>query len=138
MGLEDAMAEYGPAWLGIWLNILMVGGFFLPLTLVIWKPTRLTALYCVLAGIVSALGVGWLYEQLGYVKLLGLPHIIFWTPLAIHLWRKTKSTDVTTSPRIILWLVLATILISLAFDYSDVIRYLLGERTALAMPASDA
>ena len=31
--------------------------------------------------------------------------------------------------------VLATILISLAFDYTDVLRYLIGERTPLAKPA---
>jgi hypothetical protein len=31
--------------------------------------------------------------------------------------------------------VLATILVSLAFDYADVARYLLGERAATALPA---
>jgi hypothetical protein len=27
----------------------------------------------------------WLYDRMGYVKLLGLPHIVVWTPLAIYL-----------------------------------------------------
>jgi hypothetical protein len=38
-------------------------------------------------------------------------------------------------PRRIIAVVLATIAVSLAFDYVDALRYLLGERTPLARPA---
>lgn len=136
MTLVEAMAAHGPSWLGLWLNVLMLGGFILPLALFIWKPTRMTALYCLIAGVLNAVGVGWMYEQMGYVKLLGLPHVLFWTPLAIHLWIKMRAVEVPKIPRIIIGIILAVIVVSLAFDYTDVVRYLLGERTPLAMPAA--
>jgi len=70
MTLPEAIAQQ-PAWLGIWLNILMLGAFILPLTLFIWKPTRLVALAAIFTGLLSAVGVDWLFNQLGYVRLLG-------------------------------------------------------------------
>ena len=82
------------------------------------------------------MGVGYMYDQLGYVKLLGLPHILFWTPLAVYLFATFRKPQLTKAPKIIIALILATILISLAFDYTDVIRYALGERTPLALPPS--
>ncbi len=76
-----------------------------------------------------------LYQQIGYVKLLGLAHIIAWTPLAVHLWFKMRAPDVTKAPRLIMGVVFTIILVSLAFDYVDAIRYLAGDRTPLAVAA---
>ncbi|WP_299732334.1 hypothetical protein [uncultured Tateyamaria sp.] len=136
MTFEEAVATHAPAWVGIWLNFLLLGAIVLPLTLVIWKSTRLTALFALLAGVIGVVGVMTMYEQLGYVKLLGLPHIIAWTPLVIHLWFKMKSPDVSRVPRVIMGVAFATMIISLAFDYTDVIRYIAGERTPLAVAAT--
>lgn len=136
MTLNEAMAQYGPPWLGIWLMILLVGAFVLPFGLFIWRSTRWTAAFCLIAGLLGGLGVNWLYGQMGYVKLLGLPHIIFWTPLAVHLWTKMRSHAVEKAPRILIAVILTIILISLAFDYVDTIRYILGERTPLGPPPS--
>lgn len=129
MTFDEAVATYAPAWVGIWLNVLLLGAIVLPLSLFIWKSTRLTALFVVLAGAFSVAGVMTLYDQLGYVKLLGLPHIIAWTPLVIHMWFKMKSPDVNFAPRVIMGIAIATMTISLAFDYVDTIRYIAGERT---------
>ena len=126
MTLEEALAQQ-PAWLGIWLNIMMLGAFVAPLALFIWKQTRLVAFAAVVAGVLSAVGVSWMFDQLGYVRLLGLPHVILWTPLAIYLIAKIRAEDMPAWPRRIMMVVLATILISLAFDYTDVIRYFLGD-----------
>jgi integral membrane sensor domain MASE1 len=71
---------------------------------------------------------------MGYVKLLGLPHIFVWTPLAIYFVTLLRRPDVPVWPRRVIVVALGTILISLAFDYTDVARYLLGERTPLARP----
>lgn len=76
-----------------------------------------------------------LYQELGYVKLLGVAHIVAWTPFAIYLWFKMRAPDVTRGPRIIIGVVLATITVSLVFDYVDAIRYLAGDRTPLAVAA---
>jgi hypothetical protein len=134
MTLTEAIALQ-PAWVGIWLNVLLGGAFVLPLTLFIWRRTRIVAAVILAANVFGALGVEWMYSQMGYVKLLGLPHILFWTPLAIYLVTKITEAGMPVWPRRIMMLVLATIVISLAFDYADAIRYFLGNTTPSVMPA---
>ena len=134
MTFNEAVAAHAPAWVGIWLNIMLLGAIVLPLTLFIWKSTRLTALFTLIAGVVGVVGVMAMYQQLGYVKLLGLPHIVAWTPLVIYLVYKLRSTDIGRASRIIIGIAIATITTSLAFDYVDVLRYLAGERMPLALP----
>lgn len=134
MTLHQAIALQ-PKWIGYWLDWLLFGAFILPLALLIWRQSRIAAIVTVAASVIGAFGVAWLYGQLGYVKLLGLPHIVLWTPLAYYLFMQTKRADIPRWPRRIIVVVLATILISLAFDYADVLRYALGERTPAAKPA---
>ena len=60
-----------------------------------------------------------------------LPHIVIWTPLAIYLYRRRKHF---VNPWPVRWTVtalMATIVVSLGFDYVDILRYLLGERAPL-------
>ena len=130
MTLNEAMAAHGPDWLGIWMPVLFGGAFILPLTLLIWKPTRLAAIVTVLASFLGALTTNMLYSKMGYVKLLGLPHIIFWTPIVIYLFTLLRKPAVGKIPTGIITVVSVVILISLAFDYTDVIKYLLGDRAA--------
>lgn len=131
MSMEEVIAQQ-PAWLGLWLNWLMIGGFVLPATLLIWRSTRISGLLGLLAGFLSGYAVFWLFGRFGYVKLLGLPHILFWTPYAVYLAGQVTRGTVPRLPRWIMIVILGTLLVSLAFDYVDVIRYLLGERTPLA------
>ena len=134
MTLEQAIAQQ-PAWVGYWLYWLLFGAFVLPLALLVWRQSRIAGVAAIVAAVVAGLGVGWLYDQMGYVRLLGLPHIVAWTPLAIYLFVQIRRDDMPRWPRRIMVVVLATILVSLAFDYVDALRYLLGERTPLARPA---
>lgn len=135
MTFNEAVAAHAPAWVAIWINILLLGAMILPLTLFFWKSTRLTALFSLVAGIISVGGIMFLYQQLGYVKLLGLAHIVAWTPLAIYLWFKMRSPDVPRTPRVIMGVVFATITVSLVFDYVDAVRYIAGDRTPLVVAA---
>ncbi|MEO9819235.1 MAG: hypothetical protein ABJQ34_21825 [Paracoccaceae bacterium] len=130
MTMQEAIALQ-PAWIGLWLNVLLLCAFILPVTLVIWKQTRLAGIVTVVASVVAAFATGMLYNQVGYVKLLGLPHIIFWTPLVFFLVTVWRKPDLPKIPKVILTVVMGAILISLAFDYVDLLRYLLGERTPL-------
>jgi hypothetical protein len=98
------------------------------LVLLIWKQARLAALITVAASVIAGLGVSWIFDRLGYVKLLGLPHIILWTPLVLYLFGQIKRGDMPTWPRRIMMVVLAVSVVSLVFDYVDVVRYVLGER----------
>lgn len=135
MTLTEAMAAHGPVWLDIWLPILFLGAFIVPLALLIWRQSRLAGVISVVAGLLGAVSVDWLYQQFGYVKLLGLPHLIVWTPLVIYLVAQIRRSDMPVWPRRVMAVVVVTILISLAFDYVDVIRYALGERSAPSLPA---
>jgi hypothetical protein len=128
MTFEELIALQ-PQWVQIWLNVLLVGAFILPLVLLIWKQSRIAAVITVIASGLAGFGVIQMFERMGYVKLLGLPHIILWTPLAWYLYRQIGREDMPQWPRRIMIVVMATILISLAFDYVDVARWLLGERT---------
>jgi hypothetical protein len=119
-------------WLTVWFYWLAVAVFILPLSLFIWRETRVAALATVAANVFNAITVPWMYGQMGYVKLLGLPHIIVWTPLAWYLWRLIKRADIAVLPRKVMMVVLATLLVSLAFDFVDVARYVLGERMPMA------
>ena len=134
MTFEEAIATQ-PLWVQIWLNWMLIGAFALPLALLIWRQARVVAVLCLAAGVAGGLTIGWMYEQMGYVKLLGLPHIVVWTPLAIYLFSRIRMEEMPVWPKRIMMVILATITVSLAFDYTDVIRYALGERTPLAMPA---
>ncbi len=136
MTFQDAVAHQ-PLWVRLWLVWLLFGAGALPLALFIWKQSRKVALAALIANIPAGLGTAWIYQLMGYVKLLGLAHIIFWTPLAVYLYMQLKRSDLPNWPRWIIILVLATIAISLAFDYSDALRYLLGERTATFSPLTN-
>lgn len=134
MTLEEAIAQQ-PQWVQIWLNILLLGAFILPAVLLIWRQTRVAGIVSLIVSATAAYGVVWLYDRMGYVKLLGLPHLFLWTPLVIYLVGQFRRDDLPQIPRVLLGAVIATLLISLAFDFSDVIRYILGERVPTALPA---
>jgi hypothetical protein len=128
MTLAQSIATQ-PLWVQYWLYILVFSIVALPIALLIWKQTRLTAVITIAASIIAGLGVSWIYDRLGYVKLLGLPHIILWTPLVWYLWQQTKRVDMPIWPRRIMMVIMAMFVLSLVFDYVDVARYVLGERT---------
>lgn len=115
-----------PQWVQIWLNVMMV---VLPGMAAVFSFVRVEARWVLAGFIAGAAAMLGLYSQMGYVRLLGLGHVIFWTPVLVYLLRRRPHWRVkeTLSGK---WIVLAvTVLtISLAFDYTDVIRWMLGER----------
>ena len=127
MTFDEAIALQ-PVWVGYWLNVLLLGAFILPALLVFWKESRLTGIITLATSALSAAGVMWIFSELGYVKLMGLSHVVFWTPLVFFLFGKARQENMPAWPRRIIWVVIIVLLISLAFDYVDVARYFLGER----------
>lgn len=128
MTMQEAIALQ-PAWVGYWLSVLFFCAFILPAALLIWKQTRLTSVFAIISSVTGGFATAKLYDAVGYVKLLGLPHIIFWTPLAIYLIVQLRRPDIPKLPRTIMMVILGAITISLVFDYMDLFRYLLGDRT---------
>ena len=136
MTFQDAFAHQ-PLWVRLWLDWLLFVVIALPFALLVWKQSRIVVLAAIIADIPAGLGTAWIYQHMGYVKLLGLAHIFFWTPLAVYLYMQLKRSDLPQWPRWIIMVVLATLVISLAFDYTDALRYILGERTATFSPATN-
>lgn len=115
----------GPSWVYAWVNFMGVV-FMLAIP---FSFTRVEARWALLAMALAFPSMMALHAAVGMVRLLGIVHIVFWTPLAVYLWRRRGSWRVkdTLAGK---WLALlfATILVSLVFDYTDVVRYLLGDR----------
>ncbi len=68
-----------------------------------------------------------LFDIYGYSRILGLTHILFWTPLLIYLWRNRQPNDHRTWAGRYLYTVLAIDGISLVIDYIDLARFLMGD-----------
>jgi hypothetical protein len=130
MSFSDAVNAQ-PAWLQIWLYWLVFAAFVLPLALLVWRQSRMATVLTLVAGVCAGFAVSWLFSRYGYVRLLGLGHIPFWTPLAYYLFTQIKRADMPAWPRRIMIVIVVTLLISLAFDYVDTLRYVLGERAPL-------
>lgn len=130
MTFDQALATQ-PEWVQLWTNwmgIVIVG------TMVVLLFSRTTWRDAALIFATSALtfvAMTWLYNQLGLVRLLGVVHVVIWTPLALYFWQRLKNTEIGTPFRQVIWLFLATIVVSLLFDYVDVARYILGERGSM-------
>ncbi len=71
-----------------------------------------------------------LYQAFGYTRILGLGHLIVWTPLFLYLWprRNIPSHRKWTNRFIVIFLIVNGI--SFALDSIDLIRYLLGDRSS--------
>lgn len=130
MTFEEAVATQA-LWIQLWVNwmgIALVGTFVV--LLFSRKTWRDAAVLLVSTGVMFFF-MQWLYAQAGYVRLLGLPHIVIWTPLAIYLFWRIRKGGLGPAFRIAMGVLLVTITASLAIDYVDVARYLLGERGSL-------
>lgn len=92
-----------------------------------WRDRIVVAAACVAVIVLMPL---W-HAQVGYVRLVALPHIVIWTPLAIYLYRRRKHFAAPWPVRWTVAALMATIVVSLGFDYVDFMRYLLGERAPL-------
>jgi hypothetical protein len=111
-----------------WLGYVIVAT---PVILAFSEATRRDALIVLLTNISVIVAMGWLYRQIGYVRLLGIVHVILWTPLFVYLFSRAKNGEMTLAFRLVIWLFVATLAVSLAFDYIDVVRYLSGERDSM-------
>ncbi|HKL45683.1 MAG TPA: hypothetical protein VJ906_05525 [Roseovarius sp.] len=130
MTFSDAVATL-PAFLRLWVLWLTIVMIAVPLVLLAWRQTRRDGVVILAASVAVVVSMHWLYAQVGFVRLLGLPHVLIWTPLAVYLAMRLREGIVPAPPRIVIWIFLASILVSLAFDYTDLLRWLLGEREAM-------
>jgi hypothetical protein len=79
------------------------------------------------AWLLSVVTMHQLYLHFGYTRILGLSHLLWWTPLVVYLFRKRASFGEGGFGGWARLLVL-TNAASLAVDFVDVARFLLGDR----------
>ena len=118
--MEKIMEE--PMWLQAWVFWMMIVNTA-SILFVKHMAARVT-LGCWLGNIVF---MSILLEYTGYTRLLGLSHVVFWTPLIAYLiwtWANIKDNGLYTR-----WVqvLIATNTISLVIDYIDVIRWAIGD-----------
>jgi hypothetical protein len=132
--LTEAMATE-PLWLKSWLFLLVTTHFAAVLFVVgresgRWR-VRAEPIAILASFFAAAVLMNWLYTQLGYVRLLGLAHLVFWTPA--YLWvlsrRRAIGRASLFGKYVHAYLVIAGI--SLAIDAVDVVRYLVGQSAPL-------
>jgi hypothetical protein len=111
--------------------VLVAGAFVAPVVLLIWKASRKAGIITLIASLLAGFGIQMMFDAMGYVKLLGLPHLILWVPIVVFLMAQQARGDMTNWPRRIIWFIIAIICISLVFDFIDVARWILGERAPL-------
>ena len=128
---NEAMFTLASGWQTVWLYWMSFAIIVTPLVLVFSKATRRDAVIVLLTNIAMLVGMGWVYEQMGYVRLLGIVHVILWTPLFVYLFLRAKNGEMPLLCRLVIWMFVATLAVSLVFDYTDVARYLLGERASM-------
>lgn len=114
------MAE--PWWLQAW-----VGWMMLVNTASLFFLRHREARWVLAVWIGNVITMMALYEAVGYVRLLGLSHVIWWTPLLVYL--AAVRERFAGSGVFGLWAraLLVTIAISLVIDYIDVVRYFMGD-----------
>ncbi len=116
-----------PPHLLLWLLWMGSVVFIVPLFLLRHRPARivtLTQIGTITLGMVLSL-------QFGVSRILGVSHLIFWTPLVIYLLNVICHN---TSPHHVTrwaWLFVGTASISLVIDAVDLVRFLLGDRGLL-------
>ncbi len=130
MTFHEAMLSQ-PYWVVMWTRILGAALVGTLVILIFSKATRRDALIIFVTHLGVLFIMGWLFKQVGYVRLLGIVHVFLWTPLVVYLARRLGDPAITFPFRQTIWVLLLVLSISLAFDYIDVTRYLLGERASL-------
>lgn len=119
--VEDIMAQ--PLWLQVWVGWMALVNMAALLFL-----RRIEARWVAAAMLVAFPVMNVLHAWFGYQRILGLAHVVAWTPLLIYLWRRRAQWDLSSLSGKWLLVLFATNLVSLVIDYADVARYLTGER----------
>ncbi len=113
------------AWLGLLVGANLAGSLIFIGTL--------EARIVLVAFLIGAMLQTWIFSARGFVRLLGIGHIL-WIPMVPWLWIRLEHAA-SGSP-LKYWLMAVIILdsLSLIIDAVDVVRYIRGERTPRSFP----
>ncbi len=112
-------------WIQLMVGVNMVGA------IVFWKHTeaKVTLLSLTLSFIIMSL----IFARYGFVRLLGLGHILFWTPLCVWLGFNLATGTYNMAGGFRYWIIFLLLIngLSLVIDYVDVFRFWRGEKGEL-------
>jgi len=119
-----------PEWVLIWVQV-MVGVLAVGLLFTLFRHEARAILLGVVLGMAMTVVI---YGQFGFTRILGVGHILFWTPTLFYMFslQGTASVIKTWFGRW-MWLAIAVMVISLAFDYADLLRYMFGARDPIVL-----
>ncbi len=113
-----------PAWVVVWVSWLV----FLNIAgAAVFAWRHVEARWVLAAMLANMPFMHLLFNYFGYTRILGLSHIVFWTPLLVYLWYRRTGINLQTPFGIYIHALFVSNFISLIIDYIDVIRYLLGD-----------
>ncbi|MEL7040735.1 MAG: hypothetical protein AAGL90_04380 [Pseudomonadota bacterium] len=123
------MSANSPDWVLIWVRIMVL---VLSLSAV-FSVFHAEARWILLGTLLGMAGTLAAYSLFGFTRLMGLGHILFWSPTLLYMLtiRGRGMHQKTVFAR---WLLAAIIVmgVSLMFDYLDLLRWLLGERDPIS------
>ncbi|MFT5573633.1 MAG: hypothetical protein ACI9FR_002568 [Cryomorphaceae bacterium] len=112
----------GPAWVYWWTRVIDSSNWLL----IPFAFFDVRARWALLAWSCNIVMILALYNLFGYSRILGLSHIIAWTPLMFYLLRERKPfAQENWAGRYLYWF-MSVVVVSLAFDYFDLGRYLIA------------
>ena len=118
--LEHILNE--PFWLKLWIFWMAFVN-----SASVFFVRRAEARWVLAAWLASLVTMGWLFDAHGYTRILGLAHLLWWSPLVVYLFRRRASFGEGVFGGWARWLAI-TNAVSLAIDAVDVARFALGER----------
>ncbi|MEX2206449.1 MAG: hypothetical protein WEF50_09510, partial [Myxococcota bacterium] len=128
--LGAAMATE-PLWLRAWLAVL-VSVYIAALLFIVrreagsWR-VRAEPIAILASFLGSAVLMNAIYAQVGYVRLLGLAHLVFWTPVFVWIVYRRRAIGTGSLFRKYLHAYLLIAGVSLLIDAIDVVRYFVGD-----------
>jgi hypothetical protein len=120
-----------PLWLQVWVMLLVIANIAaIPFVLTkvegAWK-LRKECLAIIASFVVAAILMDWMYNTFGYVRLLGMAHLVAWTPTFVYVLLRRKELGISTAFGKYVHFYLVVAGLSLGIDFLDVVRYLLGD-----------
>ncbi|MGS4945039.1 hypothetical protein ACVDG3_06130 [Meridianimarinicoccus sp. RP-17] len=112
----------------LWLTVAMVA---VPLILLMFRATRRDGVIVLASTVAVMVSMHALYQAVGFVRLLGLPHVVIWGPLAVWLAFRLRDAALPRPARAVMAVFLLTICVSLVFDVIDVARWVAGARESM-------
>lgn len=127
----DADVQKLPQWVQIWMDSIGVVVLVSVVTLLIGRKSRLLGLYVLVTILASLILMVVMHTQMGMVRLLGLAHIILWSPMVWVLWRQLRNNQPSKIVSFILAILMITCTAALLFDFYDVARWIFGQRAPI-------